>query len=173
MLALGRDVFAPDAFDISPDLYSHLQQQRRFYDFYDTTEDPKIHDMVLAIQSGVLDHLLHPVVLKRITDTRLYGNNYTLVTFMDDLTAAIFDADLSGNVNTFRQNLQMNYVQRLAAMVKEDTRAGFDTQSQSMALYQLTGLRKNLGNRRGMDEETRAHNQNLILVIDRALETLG
>jgi hypothetical protein len=42
-----------------------------------------------------------------------------------------------------------------------------------MAQYQLTALRKNLGNRRGMDEETRAHNQNLILVIDRALETLG
>jgi hypothetical protein len=129
--------------------------------------------MVLAIQSGVLDQLLHPVVLKRISDTRLYGNNYKLVTFMDDLTAAIFDADLSENVNTFRQNLQMNYVQRLAAMVKEDTRAGFDTLSQSMAQYQLTALRKNLGNRRGMDEETRAHNQNLILVIDRALETLG
>jgi hypothetical protein len=173
MLALGRDVFAPDAFDISPELFSHLQQQRRFFDFYDTTEDPKIHDMVLAIQSGVLDQLLHPVVLKRISDTRLYGNNYKLVTFMDDLTAAIFDADLSENVNTFRQNLQMNYVQRLAAMVKEDTRAGFDTLSQSMAQYQLTALRKNLGNRRGMDEETRAHNQNLILVIDRALETLG
>lgn len=173
MLALGRDVFAPDAFDISPDLYSHLAQQRRFYDFYSTTEDPKIHDAVLGVQSGVLDQLLHPVVLKRITDTRLYGNQYKLVTFMDDLTAAIFDADLSGNVNTFRQNLQMNYVQRLATMVKEDTRGGFDTQSQAAALYQLTTLRKNLGNRRGMDEETRAHSQNLILIIDRALETLG
>jgi hypothetical protein len=173
MLALGKDVFAPDAFDIPPELYAHLQQQRRFYDFYDTTEDPKIHDAVLTIQRGVLDHLLHPVVLKRITDSRLYGNNYPLATFMDDLTAAIFDADLAGNVNTFRQNLQMDYVQRLAAMVKEDTRAGFDTPSQSMAMYQLTNIRKNLGKRRGMDDETRAHTQNLMLVIDRALETLG
>jgi hypothetical protein len=173
MLALGRDVFAPDAFDIPPELYAHLQQQRRFYDFYETTEDPKIHDAVLTIQRGVLDHLLHPVVLKRITDSRLYGNNYPLAMFMDDLTAAIFDADLSGNVNTFRQNLQMDYVQRLAAMVRDETRAGFDTPSQSMAMYQLTNIRKNLGKRRGMDDETRAHTQNLVLIIDRALETLG
>jgi len=42
-----------------------------------------------------------------------------------------------------------------------------------MALYQLTNLRKALGKRRGMDAETRAHSQNLLLVIDRALETLG
>ncbi len=101
------------------------------------------------------------------------ATNYKLATFMDDLTAAIFDADLSGNVNTFRQNLQTNYVQRLAAMVKEETRAGFDTQAQAMALYQLTTVRKNIGSRRGMDDETRAHSQNLILIIDRALETLG
>ena len=42
-----------------------------------------------------------------------------------------------------------------------------------MALYQLTTVRKNIGSRRGMDDETRAHGQNLILIIDRALETLG
>lgn len=173
MRALARDVFAPDAFSISPDLLSHLQIQRRGFEFFPTTEDPKVHDTVLGIQKGILDHLLHPVVLKRITDSRLYGNEYSLALFMDDLSAAIFDADLSDSVNTFRQNLQMDYVLRLAAMVKDETRAGFDTPTQSMALYQLTNLRRALGKRRGMDPETRAHTQNLLLVIDRALETLG
>ncbi len=173
MRVLGRDVFAPDAFSISPDLLSHLQTQRRGFEFFSVTEDPKVHDAVLGIQKGVLDHLLHPVVLKRITDSRLYGNEYSLALFMDDLSAAIFDADMSDNVNTFRQNLQMDYVVRLTAMVKEESRAGFDTPTQSMALYQLTNLRRALGKRRGMDAETRAHNQNLLLVIDRALETLG
>lgn len=173
MRALARDVFAPDAFTISADLLSHLQTQRRFFEFFPTTEDPKVHDTVLGIQKSVLDHLLHPVVLKRITDSRLYGNEYSLALFMDDLTAAIFDADITDNVNTFRQNLQMDYVMRLAAMVNEETRAGFDTPTQSMALYQLTNVRRALGKRRGMDAETRAHAQNLLLVIDRALETLG
>mgnify|MGYP000526600074 CR=1 FL=1 len=36
---------------------------------------------------------------------------------MTALTAAVFDADLSGDVNGFRQNLQSEYVGRLAAMI--------------------------------------------------------
>jgi len=173
MLALTRNLFAADAFSIPQDLYRHLQQQRRGFDFYGKTEDPKIHEQVLAVQKSVLDHLLNPVVLKRITDTRLYGNDYGLGLYLTDLTDAIFAEDMAGEVNTFRQNLQMEYVNRLALMVKDETRGGYDTPSQSMALHELGRVRKALGKRRGMGLETRAHNLNLMLVIDRALETLG
>ena len=55
--------------------------------------------------------------MTRITDSRLYGNQYPLAEVMSDLTSAIFDADASGNVNTFRQNLQMEYVNRLVAII--------------------------------------------------------
>ncbi len=72
MEALRQKVFAPDAFAGSAELYSHLRQQRRYFDFYELTEDPKLHELVLAVHKSVLDHLLHPVVLRRISDSRQY-----------------------------------------------------------------------------------------------------
>ncbi len=170
MQSLAENVFAPDAFRISPELYAALQPQARSFDFYGRTEDPKIHDWVLAAQAAALDHLLHPVVLKRITDTRLYGNEYPLASVMTELTDAIFQADLSGDVNTIRQNLQMNYVNRLASMVTGDTKSGFDTPAQSMAIFELQRLRRMLGKKRYDSIETRAHTQHLLLEIDRTLD---
>jgi hypothetical protein len=169
MNALRDYVFAPDAFRASEDLYNHLRQQRRGFDFYDTTEDPKIHDAMLAVQRGVLDHLLHPVVQKRITDSRLYGNDYDLAAVMNDLTSAIFSGDVRGSVNTFRQNLQLDYVNRLVAMVSGETKAGYDNVAQSTALYNLRRIEGMLDGNRGPNEETRAHRENVLYTIRRGL----
>ena len=170
MNALRDHVFAPDAFRATDDLYSHLRQQRRGYDFYEVTEDPKLHDIVLAVQGGVLDHLLHPAVQKRITDSRLYGNDYDLTAVMNDLTSAIFAADLHSNVNTFRQNLQLDYVNRLLAMVSGETKAGYDNVAQSTALYNLHRIEVMLDSNRGLNEETRAHRGNVLYTIRRGLD---
>jgi hypothetical protein len=167
MSVLAEQVFAPDAFELSAELLAHTAKQRRGFDHFETTEDPKIHDAVLAIQKGVLDHLLHPVVTKRITDTALYGNGYSLPDMMGDLTDAVFEADARGNVNSVRQNLQKDYVDRLAKMSKE----GYDTPSQSMAIYTLNAIGDQLDKRRGGDVATQAHVQNLKLTIERALST--
>lgn len=88
-----KAVFAPDAFNAPAELYARLQMQRRGFEHESVTEDPKIHERVLTIQQAVLDHLLHPIVLKRVSDTRLYGNEYPLVELMRDLTNAVFAAD--------------------------------------------------------------------------------
>ena len=169
MRALRDHVFAPDAFRAPEDLYNHLRQQRRGFDFNETTEDPKIHDVMLAVQRGVLDHLMHPVVQKRITDSRLYGNNYDLAAMMNDLTDAIFSGDLRGNVNTFRQNLQLDFVNRLLAMVSGETKAGFDNVAQSTALHNLRRIESMLDGNRGPNEETRAHRENVLYTIRRGL----
>jgi hypothetical protein len=170
MNVLRDHVFAPDAFRATDDLYSHLRQQRRGYDFWEVTEDPKLHDIVLAVQGGVLDHLMHPVVQKRITDSRLYGNGYDLTAVMNDLTNAVFAADLRTNVNTFRQNLQLDYVNRLLAMVSGETKAGYDNVAQSTALYNLHRIEVMLDNNRGTNEETRAHRDNVLYTIRRGLD---
>ncbi|GIT14272.1 MAG: hypothetical protein CM1200mP36_00280 [Gammaproteobacteria bacterium] len=65
----------------SQGLYSHLQQQRRLWNFFGETEDPKVHEWLLAMQRRVLSHLLHPRVMTRVTDSRLYGNEYELADF--------------------------------------------------------------------------------------------
>ena len=171
MAALRRQVFAPNAFAGSADLYSHLRQQRRYFDFYGLTEDPKLHELMLAVHKAVLDHLLHPVVLRRISDSRQYGNEYPLGRVAEDLTNAIFSDDMPRSVNTYRQNLQLEYVNRLIAMVSGETKAQFDYLSQSTALHNLRQIENTLKGNRGVDAETRAHRANILYTIARGLDT--
>ena len=171
MAALRSEVFGPDAFVGSDDLYSHLRQQRRSFDFYGATEDPKPHELVLAVQKSVLDHLLHPVVLRRVSDSRQYGNQYSLGDVVEDLTNAIFSDDLPRSVNTYRQNLQLEYVNRLVAMVSGDAKAQFDYVSQSTALHNLRQIERSLKSNPGVDRETQAHRANILYTIERGLET--
>lgn len=170
MAALRSLVFSPRAFDAPEGLLGRLQMQRRGFNFYNEPEDPKIHARALAIQKSVLDHLLHPRVLARITDSRLYGNTYGLAEFMDDLGGAIFDEDASGDINPFRQGLQLEFVNRLAAMVAEGSRERFDYPAQSIALARLKTIQKALAARAGGDAETQAHVGHVLFVIDRALK---
>ena len=107
--------FAPDAFAASEGLLNRLQVERRSFDSYGNNVDPKPHARALSIQRALLDHMMHPNVLARLTDARRYGGQYPVATYMAELTGAIFDADRAGPVNTYRQNLQIEYVNRLIA----------------------------------------------------------
>ncbi len=168
MSYLNSHLFAPDAFDGSHEVYNYLQIQRRGFNFFSATEDPKIHDQVLAMQSNVLAHLLHPVTMKRITDSRTYGNSYTVADVVGDLTNSVFEADASGNVNTFRQNLQIEYVTRLIAILESDRH---DRIAKSSALYNLQNIRSMMDGKRNVNRETRAHAAHIKLAIDKALES--
>jgi hypothetical protein len=98
-------------------LFVRLQPQRRGFDFYGETEDPKIHESLLLSQKSVLRHLLHPNTLQRLTDTQTYGGEYSVIEMLETLTKGVFAADLDGNVNSYRQNLQVEFVNMvLAAM---------------------------------------------------------
>jgi hypothetical protein len=171
LASLNKNVFAPEAFLASDHLYRHLQTQRRDFDFYGKTEDPKIHDQALSTQKSVLDHLLHPVVLKRLSDSALYGNEYRVADMMTDLTAAIFSADMAGDVNSFRQNLQAEYVSRLVAMNGAVSAGGYDQPSRAMALYSLQNLRRDLKAKTAGDLATKAHKVALLNTIDKALDS--
>lgn len=157
MAMLSEHLFAPTAFDVDGALWRHTAPERRGFDHYVSTEDPKIHQAVLAGQKRVLDHLLHPVVLKRIVDTELYGNAYPLEEVMSDLTAAIFEADASTEVNAFRRNLQSEYVDRLGAMVEGSGSEGFDSSAQAMAIHELEHLASMMNDRASPDTMTQAH----------------
>lgn len=137
MSLLAREIFAADSFVVPEDLITHLAAQRRGYNFWDDTEDPKMHERALKTQRDVLDHLLHPVVLARITDTSLYGNGYPLAEVLADLTDAIFVDDLKGEINSFRQNLQIEYVNRLLAIAVPKDGNPYDFRARSSALIEL------------------------------------
>lgn len=170
MEVLERFVFAPGAFDGEEDLYARLQLQRRGFEHFSFTEDPKIHERVLNVQKGVLDQLLHPIVMTRVSDTRLYGNEYPLMDLMGDLTTAIFQVDRHGDVNTFRQNLQAEYLSRLSTIVREEEAVEYDHLSRSAAMANLLQIRGILLASGAGDDETRAHRTRLRFLIEQALD---
>jgi hypothetical protein len=121
------------------------------------------------VQKAALDHLLNPVVMKRITNSESYGNGYGLADVMGDLTEAVFEADAGGNVNTHRQNLQVEYVKRLAAMARSNGNGGYHTPAVAGAVFELQQIRELIDDKRRMDRATRAHVAYLDLMIERAL----
>ncbi len=166
---LARQLFAPDAFDAPDDLYNHLAMQRRGFNFFSQSEDPKIHDRYLNMQRNVLAHLLHPVTMRRISDSGLYGSEYPLSEMMTDLTDAIFEADMRGDVNTFRQNAQIEYVTRLGAVISNENDR-YDYLSQSQALAQLQRIESMLDGKRSGNDATKAHTGHVLFLIEQTLD---
>ena len=170
MATLSEHLFGLDAFNVDGALWQQTAPQRRGFDHYGSTEDPKIHQAVLAGQKRVLDHLMHPVVLTRVVDTQLYGNNYPLDELMADLTDAIFSADADSSVNAFRRNLQLEYVSRLGGMIKGIGSDAYDSSAQAMSLLELERLADMAAARRSGDTLTLAHARLLVRKIETLLE---
>ncbi|MEQ9287457.1 MAG: zinc-dependent metalloprotease [Cyclobacteriaceae bacterium] len=167
MTTLDKYIFAPDAFDVPSDLFNYLALQRRGFNFFSGPEDPKLHARVLSPQKSILAHLLHTNTLQRISDSELYGNKYTLSEFMGDLNNAIFKADAYKSVNSFRQNLQTEYVERLIRIA--DAKSSYTNMAKAMALYNLRAIKKMSAGNYG-NVASKAHRQHLVFLIDTALD---
>jgi len=170
MNALKSYVFAPNAFDAPNDLYNYLAMQRRGFNFMRGPEDPKIHQQVLSYQKNVLNHILHPNTLQRITDSELYGNTYKLSVFMLDLNNAIFKSDIYKSVNSFRQNLQLEYTSMLIDMLTGKQSSRYTHNAKSMALYNLKTIRAMAAPSGNI--ASRAHKQHLRTRIDNAIKEI-
>jgi hypothetical protein len=166
MQLLRTRFFAPDAWTAPPELLDRLQEPRRGFS---GPGEPLLHARVLAAQRAVLVFLLAPPTQARITDSRLYGNRYSAAQMMGDLTDAVFAADARGNVNTFRQNLQLEYVTQLAGMVRGAGANTYDYVAKSAAVASLKRIQAQVAVPAG-DAETRAHRQHLSLVVSEALD---
>ena len=158
MEALNEYVFAADAWEVPSDLYNYLAMQRRGYNFFSNPEDPKIHSLVMSIQNQALRHLLHPNTMQRLVDSELYGNTYDLGEMMTALHNGIMRSDINGSVNTFRQNLQIEYATKLASIVGDDKR--YSHPARSMALYNLRQVDRMASNNAG-NTLSRAHKLHL------------
>jgi hypothetical protein len=167
MDALRKYAFAPNAMQTDPELLAYLQNQRRGFNFFASTEDPKMHSKVLAMQNSVLDHLLHPQVLLRLSDSRLYGNKYSVNEMVTDLVAACFAADwgAGAKTNTFRQNLQTSITERLIKISGMQAASPYDAISKASAVAALKDLQNRL-KAVGGDAETNAHRLYLRTLID-------
>lgn len=171
MQVLAQQVFAPEALALPADLMTHLQSQRRSFYFYGKTEDPKLHDLAWAVQKTALDHLLHPVLHKRLLDSALYGNEYSLNEMLGALTDAIFAVDAKTSVNSRRQNLQQQYVMQMTALAlaKPADAASPSPMNQAAVRYELKRIAAMLQTR-GNDAASIAHKEYLQFLIKQALE---
>ncbi|MSU50102.1 MAG: DUF5117 domain-containing protein [Opitutus sp.] len=172
MRALSEKIFAPDALTVPEKLLAHARLMRRDFDFSERNEDLPLHQSLLRIQTGALDHLLHPKTLARLSDSALYGRSYPLGDMLDALTAAIFHADRNNNVNTIRRDLQAEYVKRLIEIVGGSGR--FDHLALTAAWVQLQTIRDYSRQSEVRSEPaTFNHRRYLLWRIDKALDLIG
>ncbi len=165
---LSKYVFAPNAYDADAAVIPYLQMQRRGFGFFSTTEDPKVMTAYMGLAGSAVSHIMHPATMQRITNSQLYGNTYNLVNVMSDLTKGIFDADMKGNVNVYRQNLQNTFVKSALSLL--DERAPIDEISRAAILYTVKNIKAKLAGAVSVNEETKAHRANLVYLITNALE---
>ena len=171
MAALKKYIFAPNSFSTPKEVYNYLARQRRGYNFFSSPEDPRIHEQVLAYQTSILAHIMHPNTLQRLSNSELYGNKYKLSSFMTDLNNMMFKPDVYGSVNSFRQNLQAVYTKRLINMITGRASNRFSTAAKSMAIYNLKNIKTWVSNGTG-NVATKAHKNHLKTLITNAMKEI-
>lgn len=166
LLTLNTYLFSPTAFDADTYLFPYLQQQRRGFNFFGNPEDPKPEQFVLLLQSNLLDYVLFPATLKRISSSMLYGNTYSTAAVLNDINAMLFDEDLKTSVNLYRQNIQAEYVKKLITILNS---ADYDSPSKAAAYNGLRELKMKLKKASSNNEQTKAHRANLLFQLEKAL----
>jgi hypothetical protein len=152
-------------------VFPYLQLQRRGFNQPFNGEDLKLTGGLLGNQVSALAHVLNPATLQRITNSRLYGNQYSAADVMSDLVKAVFDTDKGGNVNVYRQYLQTSFVKGVAGMISTDgPGALYDDVAKAAALNSLKKIKTLLATAVSTNEETKAHRANLQFLITNALE---
>jgi Met-zincin/Domain of unknown function (DUF5117) len=170
MEMLSKYALAPNAFDADAQVFAYLAPQRRGFNQNGNGDDYRITGNILSNQiSGALAHILHPATLQRITNSRLYGNQYSVADVMNDVMKACFDADMKGNVNVYRQYLQTAVIKQVA-MIMDSKNPGYDDVARAAALNSVKKLKAQLAAAVSLNEETKAHRGNLLYIINNALE---
>ena len=136
MKTLNEYLFANDAFKFNPDILKLLQSEKRAASYGNSDDDPKIHDRVLRMQMGALSFILHPRVMKRLTDSSQYGNEYLPDEVLQDIFEGIFVA--REIPNTFKMNLQSAYVDGLIGAMSDER---YDEISRSAIFNSLLKIR--------------------------------
>jgi hypothetical protein len=169
MEVLNKYVFAPNAFEADTQVFPYLQMQRRGFNQPGNGEDFKVTNNFLGLQvNGAIAHILNPITLQRVNNTRLYGNEYGVVEIMNDLVKGIFDTDINTNVNVYRRYIQITFVKGAASLLAPT--APLDDVSKSATLYTLKKLRTKLATAVSPNEDTKAHRAHLLFLIDKALK---
>ena len=108
-----------------------------------------------------------PNTLQRLKDSELYGNKYKLSEFMTDLYKSIF-SEIDGNIDSFRQNLQIVYTKRLVDIISSDKGKRYKNHAKSLALLNLNEIMESINSDGNIS--SRAHKMHLKSIIEKALD---
>jgi len=90
---------------------------------------------------------------------------------MTDLNNALFKADIYGNVNTARQNLQVEYTNMLISALTGRNKVRYTHAAKSMILYNLKSIQRMVANSNG-NVASKAHKAHLKTLVDNALKEI-
>jgi len=178
-----KNVFASDAFKLSPDLLNRLAAERwwdlSFSIFAMQRLEYPIHNVVLGLQSFVLNDLYDPIKLDSLVDLerQFPGNEkpFTMMEMFQGVQSAVW-SEVYGSgaprIDSFRRGLQrthLGHITRLAVVGSE----GAPEDARTMARYSLVELKSKLSGvagQAGLDAATRAHLDESLARIDAALK---
>ena len=121
---LSDRIFAPNAFEISPELINKLQSNRS-YDFtFEVFLAPiayQWYERVLGVQSQAINNLYYPLTLQRLVNNlaRVPDNEpkYTMYDLFTDVRRAIWGEMITpANVNEYRRQLQLYHLRRIISI---------------------------------------------------------
>lgn len=173
---LNDEIFGPRAFSFPARLLNKLAVER-FPDIEGTIfqierNDPPIHALVLALQSGPLERLYHPITLNRLLDLEThYGPKeppFTMAEMFSSVRKAIWqEVEARKDVGSFRRNLQRKHLQILIPLAVQIDPASPED-ARTLARADLLAIRRGIDAALGpsgrpspaaarLDEVTRAH----------------
>ena len=171
MDVLNRYLFAPNVLQGAEPLLG-CSPSEEGSTFMANRKTQKSHAALLRAQKSVLSHLLHPTTLQRLVDTQRYGGQYSAHEMLQTLSDGLFAADLAGNVNSYRQNVQIEYVAMLEAAMAG---AEYSHNIKAAVYAQLRQLSDSLADKIGgqgyamLNEATQAHTNYLDFTLRKAL----
>ena len=120
-----------------------------FRQYFDRLDIVRINDNFYFDPENPLSKVANANTSEALLISTEYGNTYPLSEVMTDLTDAIFADDMRKNVNSYRQNLQVEYIERLIRIAGLEKASSYDKIAQATALYNLKELEDKLSTKRG------------------------
>ncbi len=167
MNTLANNVFAPNTLESMQPILDKMQHQRRGFNHYGQNEDPKFHSMILGMQKSVLQQLLHEKVLTRISDSQMYGNEYELNEYLNDLTDAIFVK--AKDASTLSHNIQTEYVKGLIKVAGITKPSKHDNLAKAAAFKQLQDIKAKSA-AWGASDASKAQKAYIDMLIEKAMK---
>ncbi len=142
-------------------------------------------DRIKNLQAGILRSTMNAGSMIRLSEQAAFDDNaYSLLEALENLRTGIWSeiyTSGNNNIDTFRRNLQREYLSSIATMFEQDTQGGGffgpsidikDSDIRSALRYELTELRSRVSNKISSrtNAETRVHLKDILERIDKILE---